>query len=407
MLDNYFGGLSNITIDDNRLVGGGYTVYLDGRFGGGTVDDSSIRITNNQIGDGLWGNYSFYDDKPILSGNVGLGQTPVSAIAATVYTGTSGNDSLLSTANASTRNETYEGFDGNDFLQGGAGADALNGGNGSDTASYVGSATGVNVNLQTGAASGGYAAGDTFVNIENLLGSSFSDTLTGNSGVDFLNGNAGADTLIGGAGNDGYFIDNIGDVVIEAPGGGEDHVYSSVSYALGANVEHLTLTGGASVNATGNELNNWIAGNSGANTVSGGAGDDTLYGNSGDDVIDGGSGNDLVEGQGGNDRLTGGAGVDRFMFRQNAVASTGADHITDFSSGDKLLFDVTSGPTGPLNANAFRVGTTALDADDRFIYDQCSHTLYYDSDGNGSAGKVQIAVFDNGYALTAGDIQLW
>ena len=47
MLDNYFSGLSNITVDGNRLVGGGYTVYLDGRFGGGTVDDASIQITNN------------------------------------------------------------------------------------------------------------------------------------------------------------------------------------------------------------------------------------------------------------------------------------------------------------------------------------------------------------------------
>ncbi|MFT2214425.1 hypothetical protein [Rhizobium giardinii] len=72
MLDNYFGGLSNITIDGNRLVGGGYTVYLDGRFGGGTVDDASIKITNNQIGGGSYGDFALYGHNPVVHGNVDL-----------------------------------------------------------------------------------------------------------------------------------------------------------------------------------------------------------------------------------------------------------------------------------------------------------------------------------------------
>lgn len=72
MLDNYFSGLSNITVDGNRLVGGGYTVYLDHRFSGGPVDASSIKITNNQIGDGHYGDFAFYDSKPVVSGNTEL-----------------------------------------------------------------------------------------------------------------------------------------------------------------------------------------------------------------------------------------------------------------------------------------------------------------------------------------------
>ncbi|MGI0528190.1 hypothetical protein [Rhizobium giardinii] len=76
MLDNYFGGLSNITVDGNRLVGGGYTVYLDGRFGGGTVDDASIKITNNQIGGGYYGDFALYDDNPVVSGNTDLDTLP-------------------------------------------------------------------------------------------------------------------------------------------------------------------------------------------------------------------------------------------------------------------------------------------------------------------------------------------
>ena len=47
---------------------------------------------------------------------------------------------------------------------------------------------------------------------------------------------------------------------------------SSVSYTLGNNVENLTLTGSANINATGNSLANVLTGNSGANVLTGGAG---------------------------------------------------------------------------------------------------------------------------------------
>lgn len=77
MLDNYFGSLSRISIDNNRLIGGGYTVYLDGRFTGGAVDDSSIRITNNRIGCGAWGDFALYGNEPYLHGNSGLEDPPI------------------------------------------------------------------------------------------------------------------------------------------------------------------------------------------------------------------------------------------------------------------------------------------------------------------------------------------
>jgi hypothetical protein len=59
-------------------------------------------------------------------------------------------------------------------------------------------------------------------------------------------------------------------VVIEDAGAGTDFVQSSVSYALGANIENLTLTGTAAIDGSGNELNNVIIGNAGANALSGG-----------------------------------------------------------------------------------------------------------------------------------------
>jgi Ca2+-binding RTX toxin-like protein len=83
--------------------------------------------------------------------------------------------------------------------------------------------------------------------------------------------------MTGLAGNDVYYVDDAGDVVIEANGGGTDIVYASVGYTLnrGAYIELLTTASIASTHAvdmTGNELDNTIWGNNGANTLSGGVG---------------------------------------------------------------------------------------------------------------------------------------
>jgi len=43
-------------------------------------------------------------------------------------------------------------------------------------------------------------------------------------------------------------------------------VQSSVNLHLGANVENLLLTGAASINGTGNALDNVLTGNAGNNT---------------------------------------------------------------------------------------------------------------------------------------------
>ncbi|ALA57586.1 calcium-binding protein [Nitrospira moscoviensis] len=128
------------------------------------------------------------------------------------------------------------------------------------------------------------------------FGNNLANILTGGRANNVLDGGLGADTLIGGAGDDTYLVDNGGDSVIEQMNEGTDSVRSTVSYSLSANVENLTLTGLASINGTGNALNNDLRGNEAANVLDGGAGDDSLMGFGGADtyLFGRGSGRDIV-----------------------------------------------------------------------------------------------------------------
>jgi Ca2+-binding RTX toxin-like protein len=198
---------------------------------------------------------------------------------------------------------------GDDLLVGGSGADTLDGGTGNDTASYSFTSQGVTVDLGAGTATGGEAAGDTFKNIENLIGSGGDDVLTGNSGNNTLNGANGNDILSGEAGNDTYEVDSADDHVVEQANQGRDTVLSSIDFVLGDNVEDLVLSDTAK-NGTGNALDNTITGDDADNNLDGGAGNDTLNGGAGDDTLDGGLGNDKLNGGDGNDTLIGGEGSD-------------------------------------------------------------------------------------------------
>jgi Ca2+-binding RTX toxin-like protein len=118
----------------------------------------------------------------------------------------------------------------------------------------------------------------------------------GTAGADTLSGTTGAEQLAGLAGNDTYVVNNVGDVVVENLNEGTDLVQSSVTYALAANVENITLTGTTAINATGNALDNVLTGNSKANVLTGGAGNDTYVVGTGDTTIEAaGAGTDTVQ----------------------------------------------------------------------------------------------------------------
>ena len=159
-----------------------------------------------------------------------------------------------------------------------------------------------------------------------LEGGAGQDYLQGDAGVDRLDGGEKADTMVGGAGDDFYIVDDLGDQVIEGLNNGTDRVESSVSFTLGANVEHLTLTGTADLNGTGNELNNDLTGNAGINRLDGQGGTDRLIGGDKDDILIGGTGND---------RLEGGAGFDTYIYN----AGDGTDRIEDSDASGQIIFN--------------------------------------------------------------------
>ncbi|MCC5665386.1 calcium-binding protein [Nostoc sp. CHAB 5784] len=159
----------------------------------------------------------------------------------------------------------------------------------------------------------------TAVNFDNIIGTNGNDSivgdtqdnrLSGNNGDDTLDGGLGTDTLIGGAGDDTYFVDTTLDRITEAANSGTDSVRSSVTYALGSNLENLRLREGSDINGTGNSVSNFLFGNTSNNTLNGVGGNDTLDGNNGNDILNGGDGNDSLQGGPGNDVLNGGSGDD-------------------------------------------------------------------------------------------------
>jgi len=229
--------------------------------------------------------------------------------------GTAGPDRLVGTRQA---DELY-GLAGDDVLIGNRRGDLLDGGSGNDTASYETARAGVIADLLDPSGNTGDAKGDTYVSIENLIGSRFNDelrggdnsvlfggrgddTLVGQSGTTFLVGGAGADTLIG-----------LGVSTIAS--------YREASKGIRADLSNPERNTGQ---AAGDVYDN-ISG------LEGSAKGDRLYGNGRDNVLLGLGGKDRLYGGGGNDRLTGGQGADRLFGGSGfdtAVYSSAAAGIT-------------------------------------------------------------------------------
>jgi len=394
--------------DDVLLrLDGGDVVRVSGHFGSYRGIESVLFADGTRWDAGWLVANAVLLDKVVLGGN-----------GDDLLLGGIGNDVLYGLGG----NDTLNGGEGNDTLDGGTGNDRMYGGRGDDT--YVIDSVGdvaiepynpyewthqdgidtvlssisytVQENIErvflqgtadlnaTGGITENVLIGNAGANV--LRGSApdqwfhYDDWLDGGAGNDVLITAWGDDTLIGGEGDDYmegsgggdlYFVDSVGDVVVESieevggsraasqsravaatmpdvtgdpwavpevgihPDRTADTVVSTIDYTLGDGVEELVLRGAAVV-GQGNSFDNGLTGSDLANVLRGMEGSDHLYGAGGNDTLEGGEGEDYLTGGAGDDLLIGGEGYDAYEWR----IGDGHDTIQNGDGGgeDQLWF---------------------------------------------------------------------
>jgi Ca2+-binding RTX toxin-like protein len=240
-----------------------------------------------------------------------------------------------------------------------------------------------------------------------VIGSAFDDTVygqndrddnfDGGSGNDQFFGFSGNDTMIGGSGNDNFDGGTGFDTIDYSTAEASVEVNFAWAVAVGDGMDRLTNVEGA----IGSAFNDRLYGqNSTDDHLEGRGGDDQLWGFSGNDVLIGGTGNDWLAGGYGSNTLTGGDGSDTFVILAQTPNDPTVNNITDFNIlEDRIEWEGTDLPAGT-PVGVFRIGSTALEANDRIIYDSETGALFFDPDGSGSAAAQQAATLAPGLALT-------
>ena len=292
-------------LGDDTLRGDGGNNYLWGLGGSDSLDGGGGDDVLS--GDSAFGS-NFSDGGDTLNGGIGSDTADYSTLFADHIVidlvngvgagGEASGDILISIENVTGN------INGMNVLASSA-ANTLKGSSGIDLVDYGFSNAGVTINLKTGTATGGFAAGDTLINIDSLVGSNFTDTLTGNDGDNTIEGGGGADFLDGGLGNNTLS-------------------YQNSAGAVTVDLSTNTASGG---HATGDNFKNF------ANVI-GGLGNDSLFGNGSANRIDGGGGDDIVEGGAGADNLAGGTGIDTLSYASSVDAVNIFLETTSFSGGD-------------------------------------------------------------------------
>jgi Ca2+-binding RTX toxin-like protein len=312
--------------------------------------------------------------------------------------------------------DTVYGNGGNDLLIGHGGADYLDGGTGNDI--FVIGGFGSGVQGTTSKADDG--------NKEWIATGAKHDVIVGGDGVDTLRITTGIGANTKANGTVVLNNDNFKSMEVVQVGGtvGRLNVENTDLQLLN---DHYYFK----ANGTVADLSNTLGNNGGTinNVVVDASGVTTnglrFEGNANQQTFIGTSKADVFVGNGGNDTLTGGGGADKFVFGKvyeqvvtgsattvqtytnTAFNLTGVDTITDFTRGtDKLELhlDQYSNLAG-FNASMLRVNATgtAQDANDYLVYNTTTKTLSYDTDGNGSGAKVDIAILTGVNTLSTSD----
>ncbi|WP_395714266.1 Calx-beta domain-containing protein [Reyranella sp.] len=316
-------GLFGSSLDD-VLIGDSQDNWLDGGTGADRLDG------------GAGFDYASYYESP--------GAVIASLANPAINTGDAAGDRYISIEGlgGSAFDDLLTGDAGTNTLMGRGGADRLDGGAGFDYASYRNAPGGLTVSLANPALNTAEAAGDTYVSIEALFGSSFDDALTGDSQGNWLDGGAGADRHDGGLGFDyasyqfsaGGLTASLSSPALNT-GDAKGDTYVSIEGLVGSTFDD---------SLTGDSQGNWLGGGKGADRLDGGIGFDFasyfnssaaviaslanpsvnsgdaagdtyvaiegLSGSAFDDVLTGDANTNTLVGQGGADYLDGGNGFD-------------------------------------------------------------------------------------------------
>lgn len=313
-----------------------------------------------------------------------------------------------------------------DFLDGGAGHDLLRGGDGADQlrGDHVGpqindtsqgrdtlyGGVGTDSLLGNGGNDRLYGGRDADVLRGDDIINSGNDLLYGGAGSDILTGGRGLDSLYGGAGDDRVEMQDAQDTTERftinlltghTTGYGNDRLFS-IEHATGGRWHRTEITGSGRANS--------LLGGERADTIRGGGGNDRIHAGGDADRVEGGAGHDLIGGGEGRDVLRGGAGRDTFVFEH--AGAEDADRISDFRATDDTIYLTGAAMSGlflsgALAASAFRrLGTGALDADDRILYNSRSGQVFLDSDGSGSDEAELLFTLSRGTALSHADFEV-
>jgi Ca2+-binding RTX toxin-like protein len=327
---------------NNVLNGGNGTDTLIGGFGDDTYVYDGVDSIVESVGEGV---------DTILSS---VTHALAAAFENLTLTGTA---AINGTGNAS--NNVIIGNSGNNVLTSGSGDDTVDGGAGIDTfvmTRPVGSFYLTSVNLTTGVATGDGT--DTLSNIENVIGTEFTDYITGDANNNVISGmgshdelfaSNGIDVLDGGLGADAARFDNTGAVNASLTTG---------VYTIDAN-NHGTMI--SLQHIVGSAFNDVLTGDGAVNHMSGGAGDDLMTGGAGNDQIWGGGGSDRLVADFGNDTLSG-----------------NYNYITGFGENSTDYFEILT-TAGNVTVNDFERGEDKLDLT-AFGFDQNGVSAYWTGD---------------------------
>jgi Ca2+-binding RTX toxin-like protein len=261
------------------------------------------------------------------------------------FIGARGNDTLRGNGG----DDRLIGGSGDDTLDGGVGADRLEGGDGFDRAIYSNAGARIVIDLLDAGMGEGFAAGDSFVSVEQIIGSDFGDTISGDEtanffegggGRDTLVGRAGADSLSGGAGDDdlngGLGADNL-----DGGLGTDTASYAGASAGVRADLQSSRFNNAEAAGDTyssieglrGSSFVDDLRGDGGDNQLAGQSGDDFLTGRAGDDMLFGGAGRDVLRGGTGADALDGGSGLDYASYSDSSVGIRVDLAFSQFNNG--------------------------------------------------------------------------